>query len=66
MMVLAPHKRNQSSRCGGRLNVCVGAGGGYARMDTIAVSLTARKIHSPSTLTHIIDFFARVVGLCFN
>jgi hypothetical protein len=66
MMVLAPNKRNQSICCGRRLSVHVGKGGGYARIDIIAVSFTARTIHSPFTLTLAIDFVARVAGLHFS
>ncbi len=47
-MVLAPHKRNQSICRLRRLSGHVGAGSGYARIDTIAVSFTASIYIAPS------------------
>jgi hypothetical protein len=65
-----PHKRNGSIRRGSRLSEHVGAGRGYARIDTIAVSFTASTIHSPFiltlVLTLVIKFVARVIGLWFG
>jgi hypothetical protein len=67
MMVLAPHTRNQSIHYGRRLSGHMGVGSGYNQIDTIAVSFTARTIHSPFfALTLVIEFIDRVIGHCFG
>ncbi len=45
----------------------MGVGSGYNQIDTIAVSFTARTIHSPFfALTLVIEFIDRVIGHCFG